>query len=366
MKKPSQYLSVLVALSGIFCGAFSIDYAKADTISLWQPQRESFSNLQAVAVGNPLFNVQPFDFSASSTSNISIVVFRPKMLVAGCYRLSFFQSASEREFAFALYNGVDPLFSFFATSTGFFIPADNSYSGLVLRQVDSSSYPTSNSVCGVTHVVSNVATSSFYGTVNVDAGSLSAPPLKTLFYAIYTGNAYNTITATGDKYTAPGVFDAFATSSVDSYCVSTFSTSTTIVESLVASISTGFCRTGVFLFIPNQSILTQFYDMSGQVKDHAPFTYFFDLQNAFNGLTASSSTNLPTYSANLGSLGIGSTTPLGNILPNLTILSSSTVNTYVPAGFYASLMFLARASIWLGVGFTLYAIGKKELKPKHA
>jgi len=122
-----------------------------------------------------------------------------------------------------------------------------------------------------------------------------------------------------------------------------------------SAISTGFCTALGFLFIPAQSSLTQFTGMSDALANKIPFSYFYDIVNEFSGLSASSSVNVPTYSVNLASSGIGSTTALGSILPgSMDLLSSTTINTYLPSGAHDALFLIARSAIWFGVGFYLF------------
>jgi len=77
----------------------------------------------------------------------------------------------------------------------------------------------------------------------------------------------------------------------------------------------------------------------------------YSIKNTLDVLIASSTQNAPEYDYNLSNLGIGSTTPLGNILPNVTVLSSSTVTGYFPAGTFDLLKGLAGLAIIL----TLFA-----------
>jgi len=207
---------------------------------------------------------------------------------------------------------------------------------------------------GVTyHVLVDSGTTNFYITMN----------LSNDFY-------YGYLTAGGFPVSLPvlpgipGYTDyGISTTSQQVYCYGNFSTSSGLLDNVGQSLSLGICNVAVFLFIPSNTALAQFSSLASTTQSRAPFSYFFDLYNAFNSLVASSSTNVPTYTAGLGSLGIGATSSIGNILPNLTLLSTSTINQYLPAGIYDALMLLARSSLWVALGFVLYRIGKKEFSP---
>jgi len=164
----------------------------------------------------------------------------------------------------------------------------------------------------------------------------------------------------------PGFTDiGISTTSQQVYCNQNFSTSSGLLDNLGQSISLGVCNVGVFLFVPSTASLEKFTQLASTSRNRAPISYFYDVYSSVNELTATTTTNLPTYTADLAGTGIGSTTSIGNVLPSLTILSQATVNTYLPSGIYTALMFLARAALWVITGLTLYRIAKNEFKPKH-
>jgi len=142
-----------------------------------------------------------------------------------------------------------------------------------------------------------------------------------------------------------------STSSQRAYCNSSFATTTGFLDSVGSSISNGMCNVGVFLFVPNTNTLSQFSNLASAVQAKFPFAYFFSAKDTLDGLVASSTSNAPTYTYNLHDLGIGSTTAVGNILPNFTVFSSSTVTAYFPAGLFDVLKSLAGLAIIL----TLFA-----------
>jgi len=111
--------------------------------------------------------------------------------------------------------------------------------------------------------------------------------------------------------------------------------------------SEGLCMAGVFLFVPSNDSLGQFSSLKDLISTKFPFSYVASITTTWTGLVASSTANSPTYTMNYGSLGIGSTTPLGNILPNFDALSASTTKSYFPAGTFDLLKSLAGIAIIL-------------------
>jgi len=77
-------------------------------------------------------------------------------------------------------------------------------------------------------------------------------------------------------------------------------------------------------------------DIPNQAKEKTPFNWFFGLSAKLNSLTATSTDNFVNLAFNLHQLGIGSTTSMGNILPDVTVFSKSTILTYIPAPLWAS------------------------------
>jgi len=113
--------------------------------------------------------------------------------------------------------------------------------------------------------------------------------------------------------------------------------------------SEGLCMAGVFLFIPAPDTLGQFSQLKDTVSTKFPFSYLVSATETWNALTASTTSNAPVYTYALHDLGLGSTTPLGNILPNMTVFGSSTVMTYFPTALFDTLKALAGMALVLGL-----------------
>lgn len=151
-----------------------------------------------------------------------------------------------------------------------------------------------------------------------------------------------------------------ATTTAAAFCQQNNATSTGFLTDVTNGFGTAICYSFAFLFVPSQNALSQFSALASTTQSKIPFSYFFGLKDIYTSLTASSSVNLPTYSIDLPAF--GTTTPLGNILPdNITFLSTSTIDTYYPTATREAFLFLGSSAIWLGLGFILY----RRVVPHH-
>jgi len=110
----------------------------------------------------------------------------------------------------------------------------------------------------------------------------------------------------------------------------------------------GICTVFAFLFIPSPQVVDDFLNTGNLAAAKFPFSWIYGIQTTYNGLSVSSSTAMTTLSFNLGSLGIGSTTPMGNILPNKEVFSKATIETYISPTLWATFQTLIAAGMWLG------------------
>jgi len=146
--------------------------------------------------------------------------------------------------------------------------------------------------------------------------------------------------------------NVFSTSTVSTFCEDNFPyDDSSIISMTKTAIPAGLCKVTAFLFIPPDTALTQFSSLSTQIQQAFPFSYMYGIKNTWDQLASSTSNGAPSYTFNFASLGLGSTTPMGNILPNAVAFSSSTVTQYFPAGTFDLLKTLAGLAILL----TLFA-----------
>lgn len=284
------------------------------------------------------------------------------------FRIQLLEYPDEATFDSAPYTGFDAA-SVVATASNHTISADSS--GLITTLWNGTTLTTKGfpyfyaiSVDWI-NGAPPLSFSSLLGT-NLSNGSLIFHRLNStystttnaqLYYQLYGGSSPDSFFTP-----APG-FAGFASSTVATTCDNSFATSSGFLDSVGSSISNGLCRVASFLFVPSPSSLRQFVSLASTSQQKIPFSYFYDIVNDFSSLSASSSVNVPTYTADLHGAGIGSTTPIGNILPSLEILSTTTINRYLPSGAHDALFLLARAAIWFGVGMFFYNKGKTLFKP---
>jgi len=172
-------------------------------------------------------------------------------------------------------------------------------------------------------------------------------PLATLYYvvsavtaidwsAIYTPFVYSTTSAA--IATSSGLWNSVNVASSTPQC------------NTGNFFSDGICGAFSFLFTPNPEIMQSFAGLPGLMETKFPFSWVVGVQNTFAGLTASSTSNMIALTLPLHTLGVGSTTPLGlaNIVAaDVTAFSSSTIETYIPAGTWALFQTLIGMAIWL-------------------
>jgi len=119
--------------------------------------------------------------------------------------------------------------------------------------------------------------------------------------------------------------------------------------------SEGICIAFSFLFLPSTDTLDEFTTIQATAASKFPFSWIYGVQSIVSGLTASTTDNMISLTYGLHDIGIGSTTPMGNILPNFTILSQATILTYVSQSSIDALKAIASAGIYLTlVGFLFH------------
>jgi len=186
--------------------------------------------------------------------------------------------------------------------------------------------------------VSGGLLSFIYGPENIDWNSLSvAPPLD-----------FNAV-----KFVATST----------SFFSGTTSSSTLEAISLECSQSgnifaAALCRAFAYLWIPNPTVLNQYSQIGPALATKFPLSWFYQVQTAVNTVSTTTLSS-PIWTMNFHDIGIGSTTPMGNVLPNLVVFSSSTVKQYITETQWTALMTLAGAAIWLLAFYTLYGIGHR-------
>jgi len=152
----------------------------------------------------------------------------------------------------------------------------------------------------------------------------------------------------------PGFTDVgIATTSQQVWCYGNFSTSTGFMDNIGQAIAIGVCNVGAFLFMPSTGAISQWQELATTTRNKVPFSYVQDIYATFTSLSASSTQNFFSVVTDLPAL--GSSTPMGSILPDEIVwLSTTTISTYLPDNIRLAMLAAQRMFIWLGFGFMIY------------
>lgn len=184
------------------------------------------------------------------------------------------------------------------------------------------------------------------------SGSNTAPGTPATFRGWWL---VTTDTATSSIYTYQDSSLGISTSTAAIYCDASFSGS-----GLSAEIGNAMCNVVGFLFVPDQTSLNSFASLQSTFTTKIPFSYAYELQTIFLGLSASTTANLPILTLNFPNP--ASTTPLGNIVPTSVVgLSTSTIAMFLPDEVRLSLLSLQRVALWVGFVFLIY----RRIIPHH-
>jgi len=127
--------------------------------------------------------------------------------------------------------------------------------------------------------------------------------------------------------------------------------------------SDGICEAFSFIFVPNPNVLNQFVALPTLASTKFPFSWIYGVQAEVATLSASSTSNMIGLQLNLGSLGIGSTTSMGNILPNFEAFGTSTIETYVSPTEWQYFQDWIAFALWLGLIADVFFLAKRLAQP---
>lgn len=207
---------------------------------------------------------------------------------------------------------------------------------------------------------SGIFWSNIFGTNNIQnsswtivIGTSTAAEVTPTFTGVYFALVGNGFQITPDTNSS-GVY----LSGAQEFCNNQFGSST----SIGSTIANGLCVVFGYLFIPTQQSISQYSGLGDDLSQKAPVSYVTGLAPAWESLSASSTLNVPTYAAGYHDLGIGSSTALGNILPNFDALSSTTIQKDAPSGTFATLRALLAVAIVVTFGVDIFFSIKRELR----
>jgi len=184
--------------------------------------------------------------------------------------------------------------------------------------------------------------------------------INNIWYSIDNGNIFTS--------SAVDIVSAFnsgglSTTTMGSFCDTNMPyDDSDIIQATITFVPNGLCRLAIFLIVPTTGSLNQFSLLASTTQDRFPFAYVASVASTWTALTASTTANSPTFTYNLADLTLGSTTPMGNILPNITVLSSTTVQSYFPAGTFSALKALAGIAIILVLIGDIFFSTKRMMK----
>jgi len=113
-----------------------------------------------------------------------------------------------------------------------------------------------------------------------------------------------------------------------------------------------FSYTICYLFTPSQTSLSQFSTLSPLVAARAPFSYVSEFATMAAAMTTSTTT-APTFRVNFAATTIGSSTPFGNVLPDVKV-DNAAIQTFLTPAIYSLLMIFQGVVIWVGALMYVY------------
>jgi len=121
----------------------------------------------------------------------------------------------------------------------------------------------------------------------------------------------------------------------------------------------GLCAAGVFLFVPAPETISEFTNLRLEMETKFPFSFFFQAQDVLEGLEYQATTS--EFSLDLHSLGLGSTTPIGNVLPaSVVLFSQDTIEQFLPDWVWPAGQALIAATLWVALGLDIYATVRRR------
>lgn len=126
---------------------------------------------------------------------------------------------------------------------------------------------------------------------------------------------------------------------------------------LGADFGKGICKVFAFLFVPGEYVNLQYEKFVDVLQYHAPFSYFYDMNNAISNLspttTAMSSLTLST----------GTSTP---IQVSFSAISSSTIDKYTTSTSRSLIRTLVESLLYLAFGFMVIIEARHLFKPTNS
>lgn len=191
--------------------------------------------------------------------------------------------------------------------------------------------------------------------VHIATTTVSLSASGTYYATVALTNWTSILNPNALRFTYPdvtGAVDYFGINYNDA--IQTITTSTSTCEAVASSsqcavfsgtFDFGSCAS--YLLVPNSCSFDDYSQLPSSLAGRFPFAYVASIGSTWGSLQASTTLNSPTYSLNLHDLGIGSTSSIGNVLPNFVFFSASTTEQDFPPGTFDILKGLAGIAIIL-------------------
>jgi len=225
-----------------------------------------------------------------------------------------------------------------------FTPGNSSYRALPMGVFHSGD---TSCVFGINDRLEVLVAGGFSPGGNVGMGGFNASSTDPTQFKPWWLLTTDTASSTIYVYQQQGI--GISTSTTATFCNGSYSGSG--IGDIIAN---ALCNVSGFLFVPDTTALNNFSSLQQVLATKIPFSYFYGLATLYESATATTSASFINLSYNLHDLGIGSTTALGNLLPNAVVLSSSTVTQYDTVGFIPLTRTVAGYAIWLGFAYYVY------------
>jgi len=170
------------------------------------------------------------------------------------------------------------------------------------------------------------------------------------------------LVSTSTRFTVDSLtdFDLFfqAQEEVLQDAYSNFATSTCSISG--GNFDLGRCIVGIF--IPSGNAFTAYQELPRILESKFPFSYINSVSVVWTSLTASTTENAPELEYNLADLGIGSTTAMGNVLPDFTVFSASTTKQYFGDALFDAFKALASVALILALILDIFFTTRNLIK----
>jgi len=166
---------------------------------------------------------------------------------------------------------------------------------------------------------------------------------------------YSSISASSTPYTSIVYFGLGSTSTVSTTTQSNIQGSFTPIDCATFDIGCYLKNSAMWIFAPDPASLTQFQELaSTTLPTKFPVSWYYEIEGVYSSFSASTSPNMISVTIPLAHLFTATSTPFGAFIPDVTILSTSTISKYLPDTQRNLLLALETAAVWVLFGMYVY------------